>query len=126
MKGTKMKEAKNLDRLTNLALDSFGIANPIKEKEQEEETYTMYAVCPVCNRVNVFDISDEEYEADCWYSCTYCEKEIQLHDYMEITEDEVKTCPICKKFYPLDEFDGNACYTCYKLIAEAGTESGDR
>jgi len=67
MKGTKMKEAKNLDRLTDLALDSFGIANPINRQ-----------------------------------------------------------CPVCKKFYPLDEFDGDACYTCYKLIAEAGTESEDR
>lgn len=119
------KQAENIDRLTDFALNSFGIANPIKEKEQEEETFTMYAVCPVCNKVNVFDISDEEYEANCWYSCTYCEKEIQLHDYTEITEDEVKVCPICKKSYPINEFEGEVCMTCYKLEQEIEDDGHD-
>lgn len=60
------KQAENIDRLTDLALDSFRIANPIKEKE--------------------------------------------------------KVCPICKKKYPVNEFEGDICMTCYKLEQEINEE----
>jgi hypothetical protein len=56
------KQAENIDRLTDFALDSFGIANPIKEKE--------------------------------------------------------KVCPICKKKYPVNEFEGDICMTCYNIRTE--------
>lgn len=60
------KQAENIDRLTDLALNSFGIANPIKEKE--------------------------------------------------------KVCPICKKKYTVNEFEGEVCMTCYKLEQEINEE----
>lgn len=65
----KMKITKNIDRLTDFALDSFGIANPIKEKEKE--------------------------------------------------------CPICKKKYPVNEFEGDICMTCYKLEQEQEDDGHD-
>lgn len=61
-----MKITKNIDRLTDFALDSFGIANPIK-----------------------------------------------------------KVCPICKKSYPINEFEGDICMTCYKLEQEIEDDGHD-
>lgn len=65
LKETK-KQAENIDRLTDLALNSFGIANPIK-----------------------------------------------------------KVCPICKKSYPINEFEGDICITCYKLEQEIEDDEHD-
>jgi len=62
-----MKEAKNIDRLTDFALGSFGIANPIK-----------------------------------------------------------KVCPICKKSYPINEFEGDICMTCYKREQELNEDYDDK
>lgn len=50
----------------------------------------LYTICPKCNKVNEFMVSDEEYEGNCWFACTHCEADIQLQNYQQIDEDTAK------------------------------------
>ena len=36
-----------------------------------------------------------------------------------------KECPICKKSYPINEFEGGICITCYKLEQEIEDDRHD-
>jgi len=41
------------------------------------------AKCPFCNRLNVFDLTDEEIKNDYHFSCDFCDKESQISKYKE-------------------------------------------
>jgi len=71
------------------------IYNNIKNEPLETKTLTEFkkeirrfrvkfkAKCPFCNRLNVFDLTDEEIKNDYHFSCDFCDKESQISRYKE-------------------------------------------
>lgn len=55
-------------------------------KENKDNTYMKcmewYVLCPKCHKQNVFMVNDDEIKNDFHFSCTYCESEYPLSEYL--------------------------------------------
>lgn len=55
-------------------------------KDKNDKTYMdyveWYLLCPKCHKQNVFMVSDNEIKNDFHFSCTHCESEYPLSEYL--------------------------------------------